>query len=85
MRTEPHLDLNAAQSVDIRTVDPEILIDIRDTKIDTQLPAEERILDFIRQIQNPYCFKCGKTVVKISFSNTKATLEERMEGYLRSL
>lgn len=79
------LDLNAMKNVDIRTVDPATLVDIRDVKIDKNLPQSERIRDFIRQIKNPYCYKCGKAIVKVSFSDTTATLEDRLEHYLKSL
>ncbi len=72
------------RSVDIRTVDPSTLRDIRDVIIDTELPKEERILDFIRQIGNPYCYLHGKYVVKVSFTDTEVTLEERMLAYIRS-
>lgn len=77
-------DIDAMQNVDIRTVDPETLTDIRDVEVNTELPKRERILDFIRQIGNPYCYRHGKYVVKISFTNTDATLEDRMLAYLRN-
>ncbi len=73
------------KNVDIRTVDRDALVDIHDVKIDRTLPKEERIRSFVKQIKNPYCFKCGEVVVKMAFSDTKATLEDRMEHYLRSL
>nr|WP_314464389.1 hypothetical protein [uncultured Clostridium sp.] len=78
-------DFAALRQVDVRTVDPDMLVDINDTKINVKLPKEERILDFIRQIKNPYCYRCGKVVVKISFSDTDATLEDRMESLLRMM
>ena len=58
-------ELDTLSAVDIKTVDPEQLVDIRDISIHTELPREERVLDFIRQIRNPYCFRHGKIVVKI--------------------
>ena len=77
-------ELEAMKNVDIRTVDIDTLRDIRDVKVNTDLPKEERILDFIRQIGNPYCYRHGKYVVKISFTDTDVTLEQRMLAYLRS-
>ena len=77
-------ELEAMKNVDVRTVDINTLRDIRDVKINTDLPKEERILDFIRQIGNPYCYRHGKYVVKISFTDTDVTLEQRMLAYLRS-
>ena len=76
--------INAMRDVDIRLVDPDSLRDIRDVHVKTELPKKERMLDFIRQIGNPYCYRHGKYVVKISFTDTEVTLEERMLSYLRS-
>ena len=76
--------LAAMHNVNIRSVDPDTLRDIRDVEINTSLPKKERILDFIRQIGNPYCYKHGKYVVKVSFADTEATLEDRMLSYIRS-
>lgn len=77
-------EMEAMKNVDIRTVDIDTLRDIRDVTVNTDLPKEERILDFIRQIGNPYCYRHGKYVVKISFTDTSVTLEQRMLSYLRS-
>ncbi|MFG6352862.1 MAG: hypothetical protein K1W21_14940 [Oscillospiraceae bacterium] len=76
--------IEAMQNVDIRTVDPTGLRDIREVKVNTNLPKRERILDFIRQIGNPYCYRHGKYVVKVSFTDTDVTLEDRMLSYIRS-
>ena len=78
-------DAAAMKAVDIRTVDPDTLADINDVTIDTTLPMDERLADFIRQIRNPYCYRCGKIVVKLSFSGTGETLEDRMESLLGML
>ncbi len=80
-------ELDELSRVDIKKVDPKQLVDIRDVVINTDLPKEERILDFIQQIHNPYCFRCGKMVVKIGFSESAkdVTLEEQFESYLRTL
>jgi hypothetical protein len=73
------------KAVDIRTVDRDSLVDIHDVTIDRTLPKKERIRSFVEQIKNPYCFRCGEAVVKMSFMDTDVTLEDRMEHYLRSL
>ena len=38
-----------------KIIDRDKLVDIRDVVINTDLPKEERIKDYIRQIKNPYC------------------------------
>lgn len=77
-------ELEAMKNVDIRTVNPATLRDIRDVKINTALPKAQRIQDYIRQIGNPYCYRHGKYVVKIRFADTNVTLEDRMLAYIRS-
>ncbi len=76
--------LKAMQAVDVRTVDRSTLRDIRDVKVNTDLPKQERILDFMRQIGNPYCYRHGKYVVKVSFTETDVTLEDILLSYIRS-
>lgn len=84
LHTLTKAEIDAMRDVDIRTVDPDSLRDIRDVQVNTELPKAERILDFIRQIGNPYCYRHGKYVVKVSFTDTEKTLEDRMLAYIRS-
>ena len=77
--------LKQMKQVDVRTVDRDTLMDIRDVQVDRTLPRGQRFADFLRQIGNPYCYRCGKAVVKISFADTDATLEDRLEHYLKTL
>ena len=72
------------KNIDLNTVDRDGLVDIRDVKVNTALPKQERAIDFIRQIGNPYCYKHGKYVVKVGFSDTEVSLEERLAGYILS-
>ena len=44
------------------------LVDIRDVVIDKSLPLEERVKSYVEQIKNPYCFKVGDVVVRVSYS-----------------
>ena len=71
------MDAYTASNMDIRAVDPAALVDIRDVKVNTALPKRERILDFIRQIGNPYCYRHGKYMVRVSFADTDISLEDR--------
>ncbi len=78
------MDACVLSDFDIRAVERSTLVDIRDVKVNTALPKRERILDFIRQIGNPYCYRYGKYVVKVSFSDTDISLEDRLEAYIRT-
>ncbi len=44
------------------------LVDIRTVKVDKTLPKKERVVEFVRQIKNPYRFKCGTMIVGVEFS-----------------
>lgn len=85
MGTIQNIDFKQMRNVDVRTVERESLADISKIHIDTRMPREQRLADFVRQIGNPYCYRCGKVVVKVSFAETNATLEDRLEHYLKTL
>lgn len=79
------VDFEALRQVDVRTVDPDTLVDIRDIEINRALPKEQRMAEFVRQVKNPYCFRVGKVVVSVGYSNDGVTFEQRMEHYLQTL
>lgn len=59
------------------------LVDIRTIFVDKNLSKEERIAAFVKQIQNPYRFRCGDFVVNASFAGNGTTLENCLQGILR--
>ena len=61
------------------------LVDIRDVKIDRTLPVEERMKSYVEQIKNPYLFKVGNTVVRVSYANTQATINDNFVNLLACL
>ena len=79
------VQLNEYADVDIETVDAASLVDAAQIENNTNKPLSERIAEIIWQIRNPYCFKCGKVVVKVGFNDTHITMEKRMESYFRFL
>ena len=58
------------------------LVDIRDVSVDQSLPKEERIAEFLRQIKNPYCFRCGKFTVRARFDENGVSLEDCLKQIL---
>ena len=63
----------------------EELVDIRNVKIDHTLPSDERVRSFIEQIKNPYCFKVGDTVVKVSFADTPNTITDNFINMIATM
>ena len=61
------------------------LVDISTVKINHDLPKEQRIADYVRQIKNPHNYICEKTEVILQFATTGETLEDRLKSYLLAL
>jgi hypothetical protein len=65
--------MNSNQSpVDLADLD---LIDIN-----PDLPQKERILEFVRQIKDPYLFRCGKYTIRSSFRKDGSAFEDVVIG-----
>lgn len=79
------MSIEEMRSVDVRTVQAEELADRRSIVIDQKLPRRERLRQYIRQVGNPYCYVDDGVFVKVSFTNTKETIEDRLEAYIRSM
>lgn len=79
------MTIDAMKNIDLNTVDPNELVDLRDVLVDGNLSRTDQIRSFLEQIKNPYCYRVGKTVVKVSFIETETTIEDRLEHYIRGL
>ena len=73
------------KNIDIRTVDPETLVDVNTIELDENLSPEERAAEFLRQVKNPYCFNVGDMIVKNVYASNGVTLRERFEQFARTL
>jgi hypothetical protein len=51
-------------------------VDIRTVSVNKSLSRDARIVEFIRQIKNPYLFKCGKFTVTAKYSDTGLSFED---------
>lgn len=79
------MSLEEMKNIDVRTVNPETLVDVTKIVIDESLSKEERVAEYLRQVRNPYCFRVGKMGVKNIYSNDGVSLEERFEQFVRTL
>lgn len=71
---------------DIRNVDPNDIPDINELKIDKRKSSEERILDYLKQVENPYVFKINGKLVQIGFSeNSNKTAEDCLTNILKTV
>ncbi len=79
------MSIEEMKAVDIRTVEPDELVDVREISLDDNLSKEERADEFARQVKNPYCFRVGDMIVKNVYSNNGISLRERFEQFARTL
>ena len=75
-------EIKAMQSVNPLTVSADELVDINDVKVSTDLPKQERIAEFIKQIKNPYCFKCGNFIVKARYTDNGLSMEDCLQSIM---
>lgn len=77
-------ELNEMKQQDFNNCDENNLVDIRDINIDTSKTKQEKLLEFIEKIKNPYLFKVGDVVVRVKFADNNKSFQERMENILLS-
>ncbi len=75
-------DFNYMKNIEIDDVDIENLADIKDVSVDKNLPKDKRIAEYIRQIKNPYCYRCGKFIIKAKFSDNGISMEDCLRSIL---
>lgn len=68
-----------------KLIDHSKLRDIRNVRIDTTLPREERIRSFVEQIGDPYNYLDGDIVVSIGYADTQVSLQDRLRSYVSML
>lgn len=76
--------LSVLEHTEIKGINSCTLVDLRDVKIQGN-SASERLDSYLSQVQNPYCFKVGKTPVKISFATQGEPIETMLKAFFTSL
>ena len=61
------------------------LVDIRDVVIDKSLPLEERVRSYVEQIKDPYCFRVGNVVVRVSYAGKDKSLTDSFTSMIASM
>jgi hypothetical protein len=71
--------------IEIDKVDPSTLADISNITINHKLTHEDKIISFIRQIGNPYCFISSGVPVRIRFAGEGRKLSQSLINYFSLL
>ena len=58
------------------------LVDIRTVKVEPSLPKCEKIIEHVRQIKDPYHYKCGKFSITERHPLTGPKIEECLKGMM---
>ena len=70
---------------EITQIDPSVLINIEEIEISEKLNDDDRLLDFINKVKNPYCFLCGQTPVRVRFVDSEKTLSQSLSSFFIGL
>lgn len=83
MITNKQLEDMSKQSIE--TINRNDLVDVSAIHINKDLPPEQKLLSFMEQIKNPYCFQYEGTAIRLCFSDDGPKLGEVLENFFISL
>lgn len=78
-------ELAQLSETDIENADRGSLVNLEEISIDTSMPATQRMLKYLEQVKNPYCFLCGETPVKVCFAPESSDLGKKLKTYFLGL
>ena len=74
-----------AKETDVKDLDKSELVDIRDVKIDSKKPYLIRIISYINQVRNPYCYRVSDVVVRVSYAGKDKTFTDSFTEMISSM
>ncbi|MBQ4119693.1 MAG: hypothetical protein IJD45_04820 [Clostridia bacterium] len=77
--------MKKAKETDVKDLDKSKLVDIRDVKIDGKKPYLIRIISYINQVRNPYCYRVGDVVVRVSYAGKEKTFTDSFTEMISSM
>lgn len=77
--------IKRCKSMSLEDVNPDDVDELSSIKINRKKPSNERILEFLSIVKNPYIFKVNGKLVQIAFSDTNKTADESLTNVLKSL
>lgn len=73
------------EKITAQNADRSLLKDINDVVIDTSLPCNDRVRNYVKQIGNPYCYLDNGVVVEIGYADTQVSLRDRLLSYASNI
>ena len=78
-------ELLAMSPMDIQDIDANSLVDICGISPDNTLAGGERLINYLEQIKNPCCFRCGAVRIQIEFNPSAKPLKDKITDYFVGL
>ncbi|MBE6153221.1 MAG: hypothetical protein E7166_03230 [Firmicutes bacterium] len=73
------------KNMSLNEIDVDEIDEISSVKIDRRKSSNERILDFLNGVKNPYIFNINGRIVKMSFSDSEKTADDCLTNVLKNL
>ena len=77
--------LNRCKNMKLENITLDDVDDLGSIKIDRRKSSNERILDFLTKVKNPYIFKVNGRLVRMRFSENGPTADECLTNMLENL
>lgn len=77
--------LKNSKKMDICDIEINNVEDISERKINRKKNKNERILDFICKVKNPYVLKINNKIVKLEFANNNKNAEDSIINILNKI
>lgn len=77
--------LQKCKDTSLKDIKLEDVDDLSTIKISRKKSSNERILDFLLSVKNPYVFKVDNHLVKIGFSNNNVKAEDCISNVISSI
>ena len=72
------------KQLSIKECDKEQLTDLSSIEIDREKSRQERMLDYLRQVKNPYYFRVGDVAVRLVFDEDGRSFQQCMEELVQA-
>ena len=72
------------KQISIKECDKEQLTDLSSIEIDREKSKQERMLDYLCQVKNPYYFKVGDVAIRLVFCEGGRSFQQCMEELVQA-
>ena len=82
MKTANNVGISSRSLKDEKNNNTVDLVDISTVMVEQGLSKLEKTVEYIKQIKDPFNYKCGKFIVTARFPDSGPTIEECLQGMM---